>query len=663
MYDPKKDLLLTKPFIDAEEPRTRGGTPFTYVHGGFEGTNVKFMFCFPEKDKYEGRFYHFLSPAPGPDEEIASLSPKREGMTDHIVFALTHGAYFVESNMGASSNFGANSDPTILYRSSAAVAEYSREVATRLYGCSRPFGYVYGGSGGGFKTCSCIENTSAFDGAVPYVTAAPVALPNIMTVGAHAARILRNKMEWIADVTEPGSDHDVHSGLNDEEKAAFDEVTRMGFPPQSWAMYAMAAKFGMGGGGSFGLFAPQVRMIDPEYFSDFWTKAGYLGTEPDSSALRDRVKCEAVIRSIYIPEKIAKTSGIDGRNAAGNAWEKMIDSRFAGNPVIEVENLPELSYPVGINIRFLDGESAGAEAGVKAIAGNMLILSQTFLGSILEETLTKAKPGDVILLDNSDSIAIQTYHRHQVPTPDFTVWDQFRNADGTPKYPQRENQLCMGFAYNGAGSIQNGNIQCKTLMVNCIADGGATTWMADWYRCKVRENFGADVENRFRLWCMENCGHMDSDPSTDPLREPTYLGALYRALIEVAQWVEKGKEPAPNTRYTLTDGQPSVPENAMERGGVQAAVSLMANGKRRAEVKAGETVRFTSKISLPADGERIILTEWSFEGEDFTPGATEAEHVFKKPGTYFVSLRVQSNNRDDCFTAIQNIDRARVVVS
>ena len=37
-----------------------------------------------------------------------------------------------------------------------------------------------------------------------------------------------------------------------------------------------------------------------------------------------------------------------------------------------------------------------------------------------------SQPGDAVEVDNRGFLAAQTYHRHQVPTPDFAVWDQFR---------------------------------------------------------------------------------------------------------------------------------------------------------------------------------------------------------------------------------------------
>ena len=89
IYDAKQDPQFSKGFIDIDEMRTRTledgrELPYRYMHGGFEGTDVKFSFCFPEKEAYEGRFYQYLSPFPGPDEELASLP--MTGEDDKIAF-------------------------------------------------------------------------------------------------------------------------------------------------------------------------------------------------------------------------------------------------------------------------------------------------------------------------------------------------------------------------------------------------------------------------------------------------------------------------------------------------------------------------------------------------------------------------------------------------
>lgn len=658
MYNPKEDSMFENPYIDIEENRIRREVEFYYVHGGFKGTNVKFSFCFPQKDCFEGRFYHFLSPFPGPDEELASL--ERTGLEDHITFALTHGAYFVETNMGSSAAFGDYADPTILYRSSAAAAEYSRKVAMKRYGCSRPYGYVYGGSGGGYKTCGCIENTNAFDGAVPFVTACPAALPNIMSVTAHARRILRNKLEWIADAVEPGSSHDIYSGLNEEEREAFDEVSKMGMPREAWINFKNADE------GGFAVIAPAVRSIDPEYFTDFWTKSGYLGTEENSSAVRDRVKFRTRVKSVYCPgeKRDRDESEIDTRNGVDTAWQKMLMAGGDKRPYVEPEELQErdYSYMSGMNIRFLSGKAEGKELGLKEVEGGRLIIEKGYGQGTLEDVLRDVQPGDEILIDNSDYIAIQTYHRHQAPGAEYTAWDQFCNADGTPRYPQRETLLCMGFAYQGAGAIQSGDIQGKVIMVNCLADGGACTWMADWYRGKVAEKYGEKTDQYFRLWCLEHCGHTDLEHTVDPFHVPSYLGVLYQALLDVSDWVEKGISPAKTTNYQIVDGQAVIPEKACDRGGIQPTVNLWVNRSKVVEIQAGDTVSFHVEIGIPEKDSTVKPVEWSFEGEEYAAGLDKAEYTYNKAGTYFAAVRIIINKEDDRFTAIQNLDRVRVIV-
>ena len=67
IYEAKKDPQFQKPYVDVDEWKERelpDGTkvPYRYVHGGFEDTGVKFLFCFPEQDEFKGRFFHYLSP-------------------------------------------------------------------------------------------------------------------------------------------------------------------------------------------------------------------------------------------------------------------------------------------------------------------------------------------------------------------------------------------------------------------------------------------------------------------------------------------------------------------------------------------------------------------------------------------------------------------------
>ncbi len=198
-YDPTNDLMWSKPYIDIDEWRN-SIVRYRYVHGGFEGTETKFAFFYPEKKAYKQRFFHFMSPVQG--SENAEL--EANGEYSKIAFAITHDSYYVETNMGVAIPFAPIVDPTIIYRSSAAAAEYSRKIASEMYGEHRAWGYMYGGSGGAFKTFSCMENTRVWDGAVPMVSGSPMSIPNCFTIRAHARRVLRRKLSQIANAVQPG---------------------------------------------------------------------------------------------------------------------------------------------------------------------------------------------------------------------------------------------------------------------------------------------------------------------------------------------------------------------------------------------------------------------------------------------------------------------------
>ena len=91
---------------------------------------------------------------------------------------------------------------------------------------------------GAFRTIGGMENTEdVWDGAVPYVVGSPEAIPNVFTVRMYAMRVLHDKLPQIIDAVETGGSGDMYAGLNEEEKAALQEVTRMGFPPKSWFGY------------------------------------------------------------------------------------------------------------------------------------------------------------------------------------------------------------------------------------------------------------------------------------------------------------------------------------------------------------------------------------------------------------------------------------------
>ena len=112
------------------------------------------------------------------------------------------GAYLVESNQGRLNSFPAEDWTVSGYRTSVAVAKYSRVVAAEMYGGHRPFGYVFGGSGGAYKTISSFENApGVWEGTLPSFTrhrqTFPVPSRRKILRSAYWARSLRGSwMRW-----------------------------------------------------------------------------------------------------------------------------------------------------------------------------------------------------------------------------------------------------------------------------------------------------------------------------------------------------------------------------------------------------------------------------------------------------------------------------------
>ena len=285
------DALYATPYIDVDEWR-EDPEPHRYIHGGFTDTDLRFSYYFPPVERYAGRFLQPVLMISG--TEHAATSGLMYGQPGSPGFAFDSGAYMVESNMGCLSPMP-GPDPSIPgFRGSAAAARFSRAVAAEVYGEvygeHRPYGYVYGGSGGAFKTIACFENApDVWDGAVPFVQGSPIAIPNCFSIQAHAMRLLDGVFPQITDALEPGGSGDMYAGLNEEEREALAEVTRMGFPPESWFGYETM------GVHAFAVLYPGIVMADPGYFTDFWTVPGYLGANPPESLLKARVRHRSTI--------------------------------------------------------------------------------------------------------------------------------------------------------------------------------------------------------------------------------------------------------------------------------------------------------------------------------------------------------------------------------
>lgn len=685
LYDPKNDPNYQDSYIDCEEERERvlpdgRRIPYHYVHGGFRAQSVKFILCMPGKEAFKGRFFQYLSPFPGPDEELASL--EMTGEDDKIAFALVNGAVSVESNMGSAAQFGGYPDPKKNWKASAAVAEFCRKKAMEYYGCERPIGIVYGGSGGGYKTMACIENTASWEGAVPYVIGSPVSLPNTITMRVQGQRVLRHAFGKIMDAIDAGGSGDMYEGLNVDEAAMLRELTRMGIPPQSWFLEAA----GKVDPGSLPVLTPGVKMADPSYFTDFWTREGYEGADPKSGAAKDRIVFRTVVKAVHMGgDETTADALYEGTNGVDTAWRKQLSGVNGG--YIEVESLPEGEdlYLQGLNITPEDGEGKGMtmlmDRMIPGEKGGALTIGMCFGMASADEALAKIRPGDHILLDNSDYIAIQSYYRHQTPDdPDFHAWDQFRDENGKPRIPRREK--VMGYGFTGTGTVQDGQIQGKVINIQALYDESTCPWCADWYRHTV-EKAGKGADHR--VYYMDRCLHGDVSMLASTM-VVNYLGALRQAILDVSDWITEGKEPLPSTVYENRDNRIFPEKDMTKRFGIQAGVTLTADGRKCLKVKPGQVFTLKTVAEVPAGAGEITSVSYDFSdhrlfgGENVFPvqgsftrtcengihgAVSEQVCSLTEPGTHFLAARVTSQRNGDgkdLFTQVQNLDRVRVIV-
>jgi hypothetical protein len=276
---------------------------------------------------------------------------------------------------------------------------------------------------------------------------------------------------------------------------------------------------------------------------------------------------------------------------------------------------------------------------------------------------------------NESTLALLVYHRYQVPAdPSFHAWDQFRNPDGTPIYPQRPIQIgpLISATVTGGGTF-TGNIHGKVIVVDNLLDTDAFPWDGDWYSGKVKQALGAAYGDNFRLWYNDNTDHIGARTP----RLIDYSGILQQALRDVSAWAEQGVAPARSTRYDITDNQITVPDNAADRRGIQPVVDLtVGNGTAMSiDVAAGQPVTFKAKVQVPPNTGQIVSAEWDLPGDGsfttsdlakFKPTLELTRNfTYTTPGTYFAALRVTSQRDGDPtspFTKVQNLGRVRVVV-
>lgn len=667
-----RDTLFKAPYVDKDEWRDKP-VKHRYIHGGFADGTL-FSFYFPEKKDYAGHFFQYITPFPD-SETSAQAFPDEESP---IGFSITHGAYFIETNEGGKIDFSNRSawrDASIgAYRANAACAEFSRYIAQQIYNCDRPFGYCYGGSGGAFRTVGGMENTKGiWDGAVPFVLGSPNAIPNVFAVRMYALRILKDKMSDIVDALRPGGSGDPYATLTVEQRQVLQECTRMGFPIKSWYGWQYMDAHG------FLVLYKSLVMMDTKYFhEDFWNKPGYLGYDNPASLQRDHVQTKGVVKRIIGQAeaeqlKLVKPLAAADRGTADRAWASM-GSEIKDKPVAYQINVDVKEIGMGGDLIILSGKGKGQVIQITKTDGRYVVLPPINEPKLL----TFLNEGDSVQVDNSDFLAVQTYYRHQIPSMDYYVWNQFRGYNDVPIYPQRPMLIGPLITMGAAGTVPDGKINGKMILCCSVWDREAFAWQGDWYKNKVKQHIGDAADDNFRLWYTDRATHGEVDDATEVV---SYSSTLFQALLDVSAWVEKGIAPSSTSNYKIVDGQVQLSAEGNLRGGVQPVPYASINGKERADVKVGEQVTIHVVVDVPAGTGKVVNAEWCLDdSKQFTQPVDLKKAVFSsdnnriefdtnvsydKPGVYFPTIKVYSErhgNANTTYTRIPNLGKVRVVV-
>jgi hypothetical protein len=426
------DPKYSRPYLEVNEMRD-DPVPHRYIHGGFEESDARFSLYFPSAEFYEGRFFHNTYPM-ALTSDIGPFPIAFDVAKGDLGFTFDSGAYYVQTNLGGVDRIPP-ADPAIgAYRVNAAAAKYSRVIAAELYGDHRPFGYLFGGSGGSYQVMGAAENTAGvWDGFLPYVLGSPNSIPSMFTVRMHALRVLRrrDKFPGVMDAINPGGRGDPYAGLDDEEHAALKEATLLGYPLRGWWNYETLTS------GYFSNVADRVPIMDPSYVTDFWSEPGYLGGDPASSI-----------------------------HAARRVFDTTVAAVIDSFPMqMELTGVPDWDI-TNAHLVFMSGTSAGKSVPVAWVTGTTVGFAYSTNPALLHSVAS----GEQLRIDNSWPLALETFQRHQVPAPDMYGWNQFRGVDGEPIYPQRGVLVGLEATANTVGSMPDGHITAKMLVIEVLMD-------------------------------------------------------------------------------------------------------------------------------------------------------------------------------------------------
>jgi len=684
-YAPE-DKFFGAAYIDVDEWREKP-TRFRYVHGGFEGTDARFSFYFPEKEKYQGRFFHTLQGGTGGSETtvldaIAAYSDFGVVAPQALLSGFDCGGFIIESNQGHLGDdlSGVKSDHTILcYRTSEQTARFARLVAAQMYGSPPKYGYLYGGSGGAVRTINCLENVRGiWDAGMPFVCPHESS-GTFFSMQADTVRLLgREKLALYNDAVEVGGSGRPFDGLNGAQAEALSVMYKSGHsrhigldnPVEQVLVWAYTAW--------------DMDQGDPGYWEDFWTKPGYMGHDSPHELEADHIEVKTRVRRVLSARELQDyTPAMHVTDELGMG-PQVVQLILRLNPrgphapaaVILEGGHDRLARTGCASLIFTSGAAKGRERFVFGVIGDALVA-----GGNGKELLEGVKAGDQVTLNNRKYLSFCHHWRYQVE-PKFREWAH-SVVDGRPIYVQRPKLPRITSMYPHSYDFG----PRKVMIMENLMDRGT------WPSCAAAVHDQL-LTVRGEQWVRDNCRIYYNDhawhgavtaniPGAPPPQLTTilidYQGILYRALRDLVSWVEHGTTPPPATRYDYTrDCNIVVPVTAAERLGLQPVVALTGNGQSgRVEIRAGESVNFVTDAEVPPGIGGIVSAEFDFDGAGLfaykhaVDGKSaklqfQAAHRYTQPGTYYACVRVISQPAGDVHSPLYrapNLGRIRVVVA
>lgn len=641
--------------------------PYTQITGHFPATKTRdalpsyvrqsptlfrqdYVFRFPAKAFWRNRSFEQEHPSGG-------------GVVDNQM-AFTNGAVSINWMSASVANAVASA------RHEAAATKLAEAMAHKLYGTNdRIYSYIWGCSGGGIVAMAAAENTTGVWDGVQVQCTGPTGVSTYHSFqwqAHYTMAVPAAKAAAVAKAALPGGTGDVYAELNDEEKSVLKEFISAGYPLPVIGNHFKSL---------IPLVDPvDIRLADPTYEEDFWTKPGYAGVDPPSYLKAAKVDGWVTVTGIT-------------RDAAGAPIEVKFDPKtFPALGTIGDAYLEYWVYAADGKTRLIDPNRAeGAPTDNKrrfSLMGKLDPATATLkLAGVEKDVFGGSTPitnspillsavhvGSKVRVNNRFILAMYFYPRYSI-IPGLHSYDQYRNADGSPKYPQRADTDVLTYANyrTMGGRIETGDIKTKVMIIEGRDDNLSWPLFNAGYAEQIERTLGAaKARTMMRFYLHDNGRHAVGGGAP---------GVFQQSMQDMMAWVEKGVEPPPSTSYTIRDGQVVPPASAAERHGLQPVMSLSANGAARAVVGVNQPVKLTANLEMPPGTGQIVQHAWSVDGAaDPTPALTKPQPrvevdrsvSFDKPGDYVVRLTVHGQ-RDGLLkpanqTLLENYREVQVVV-